>query len=83
MVDGRVVNYMRPTTTCRASQVWSTRSTVDELLIDLAWRNFPSPEYGTKFEMEVPLFLEIREFLYRTVEDGWKEASVPKTARSV
>jgi len=41
MVDGRVVNYMRPTTTCRASQVWSTRSTVDELLIDLAWRNFP------------------------------------------
>jgi len=32
--------------------------------IDLPWQNFLSPEFETKFQKEVPIFLEIAEFLY-------------------
>jgi len=35
--------------------------------INLRWRNFLSPEFGTKSQGEVPLFLEFPEFLYSTV----------------
>jgi len=42
--------------------------------------NFLSPEFMTKFQREVPLFLEIIEFLFNTVWDGWKEAHMPKTS---
>jgi len=34
----------------------------------------------TKFQREVPLFLQIREFPVNTVLDGWKEAPMPKPA---
>jgi len=61
----RLVNY-RPST-----------SFVDNA-IDLPWRNFLSPEFGTKFQREVPSFLEILKFPYNTVRDSWKEASMPK-----
>jgi len=44
----------------------------------MPWRNFLSPEFRTKFQREVPLFLEITEFPFNTVSDGWKEAHVPK-----
>ena len=37
-----------------------------------------SPEFRTKFQRKVPLFLEKTEFLFNTVEDGWKEAHMPK-----
>jgi len=33
-------------------------------IIDLSWRNFQSPEFGTKFQREVPLFLEVTKFPY-------------------
>ena len=42
--------------------------------------NFLSPEFRTKFQREVSLFLEITEFLFNTVWDGWKEAHMPKTS---
>jgi len=51
--------------------------------IDLPWRNFLSPEFRTKFQREVSLFLEIPEFPYNTVWDRWKEASMPKKSRSI
>jgi len=31
------------------------------LLIDLAWQNYLSPEFGPKFQREAPLFLEVPE----------------------
>ena len=40
----------------------------------MPWRNFLSPEVRTKFQREVPLFLEITEFPFNTVQDWWKEA---------
>ena len=43
-------------------------------------RNFLSPEFGTKFQREVPSFLELPEFPYNRVWDGSKEAPVPKTS---
>ena len=32
----------------------------------MPWRNFLSPEFRTKFQREVPLFLEITEFPFNT-----------------
>jgi len=32
---------------------------------------------------EVPLFMEITEFPFNTVQDGWKEAHMPKPALSI
>ena len=46
----------------------------------MLWRNFLSPEFRTKFQREVPLFFAITEFPFNTVQDGWKEARVPKTS---
>ena len=40
-----------------------------------------TPEFGTKFHGEVPLFLETPKFQYNTGWDKWKEASTPKPAR--
>jgi len=37
-------------------------------------QNFPSPEFGTKFQRKVPLFVEIPEFPFNSVYGGWKEA---------
>ena len=51
--------------------------------IDLPWRNFFRPEFGTKFPREVLLLLEILEFPYNTVWDRWKEASTQNPARFV
>ena len=48
--------------------------------IDIPKQNILSPEFGTKFHREVPLFLEIPEFSFNTVQDEWKEAPVPKTS---
>ena len=42
---------------------------------DLPWQ-----ELGTKFQREVPLFFEIAEFPYNTVQDRSNEASTPKTS---
>ena len=47
-------------------------------MIDLLCGNFSSPEFGTKLQREVPLFLEIPKFHHNTVYDGWKEASTAK-----
>jgi len=35
--------------------------------IDMVWQNFQSLEFRTKFQREVPLFLEITEFPFNTV----------------
>ena len=35
-------------------------------------------EFGTKFQKEVPLFLEIPAFPFNTVQDRWQEASTRK-----
>ena len=37
-----------------------------------------SPEFGTKSQREVPLFLELPEFPYNAMQDKSKEASMPK-----
>ena len=44
-------------------QAPSSTSFVDHS-IDLPWWNFLSPEFGAKFQREVPWFLEIPEFPY-------------------
>ena len=36
----------------------------------MPWRNFLSPEFRTKFQREVPLFLEITKFPFNTVSDA-------------
>jgi len=41
---------------------------------------FFSPEFRTKFQREVPLFLEITEFPFITVYGEWKESHMPKTS---
>jgi len=48
----------------------------------MPWRNFQGPEFGTKFQREVPLFMEIPVFPFNTGQDRWKEAhiSLPKTS---
>ena len=46
----------------------------------MPWRNFLSPDFRIKFQREVPLFLEITEFPFNTVQDRWKEAHMPKTS---
>ena len=40
---------------------------IARLTIDMPWRNFLSPEFGAKYQSEVPLFLKISEFPYCTV----------------
>jgi len=45
----------RPSTT--------TTSVVDNAIIDLPWRNDLSPEFGTKFQMDVPYFWRYPNFL--------------------
>ena len=42
---------------------------------------FSKSESGTKFQREVPLFLELPEFSFNRVQDMWKETPVPKTQR--
>ena len=45
----------------------------------MPWRFFLSPEFRTKFQREVPLFLEITEFPFNTVGGSWwKEAHMQK-----
>ena len=46
----------------------------------MPWRNFLSPDFRTKFQREVPLFLEITEFPLNTMYGGWKEAQMSKTS---
>jgi len=50
-------------------------------------RNFPSSDFGEKFQREVPLdslvLSEIPKFPYNTVKDGSVEAAMPKPALSV
>jgi len=48
--------------------------------IDLPWRNFLKPEFGTKFLREVLLYLDIPEFLDNREYDRSKEAFVPKSS---
>ena len=45
-------------------------------MIDLPWRNFLSPEFGTKFQREIPSFWGLPNFLI--TQDWSKKASVPK-----
>jgi len=44
---------------------------------------FLSPEFGAKFQREVPLFLKVPELYvpYNTVLDRWKEAPMPKNSQ--
>jgi len=41
---------------------------------------YTEAKFGTKFQREVPLFLECIEFPVNAVQDGWKKAPVPKTS---
>ena len=43
----------------------------------MPWQIFLSPEFGAKFQREVPLILKVHEFPYNTVSN---EAPVPKTS---
>ena len=49
----RAAAVRRPTYKCGQNARPST--TVDNT-IDSLWRNCPSPEFGTKFQREIPLF---------------------------
>jgi len=53
------------------------------LAIDMLKQNFLSPEFGTKFQTEVLLFLEMPEFPLNTVQERWKEAPKQKPARFI
>ena len=47
----------------------------------MPWRNFLSPEFRTKFQREVPLFLAITEFPFNIAAGSWwKEAYMTKTS---
>jgi len=59
-------------------QAPSSTSFVDHT-IDLPWRNFLSPEFGGKFQREVPYFWKYPIF-YNTLYDRSKVAPVPKTS---
>ena len=75
LVDRRRSSLSRSERPPFSSQVDNTFLTMDTPL-----RNFLRPEFTTKFQREVPLFLEITEFPFSTVYDGWKEAHMPKTS---
>jgi len=53
---------------------------VDVSAINMPKRNFRSPQFGTKFQRKVPLFLAIPPYrnFFTTVQDRWKEALVPE-----
>ena len=44
----------------------------------IALKKFSNSSILEKVSGEVPLLLELPEFPYNTVQDRWKEASVPK-----
>jgi len=49
-------------------------------MIDFEGGIFLNLEFGTKFLREIPLFLEIPEFLCNAVYDRLKEAPMPKSS---
>ena len=57
------MNYVRPSTTSIVADAFTQAwlSNFVDNAIDLPWRNL-SPEFGTKFQREVPLFLDVPEF---------------------
>ena len=64
---------------CRSRQLVRPSTSFVDTAIDLTWRNFLRPEFGTMFQpqgSEVPLFLYIPEFIYNTLCDRWKETSI-------
>ena len=67
---GTVVNCGQQAT-CTYGRLWM--SYVDNT-IDLPWRKFRSPKFGSKFQY--PYFLEVPKFPYKTVYGKWKEASM-------
>ena len=81
-VDRLAVNSHDSSTVVQMSSTTpptTTTSFVDNA-IDLPWRNCRSPEFGIKFQTEVPQFLEIPKCPYNTVMwERWKEAAVPNT----
>jgi len=77
-----IVNVVWPATVDSLSQ-WP--STFVELswqhvaTIDVPWRNFLSPEYGTKFQREVPLFWRYQNFLKIQSRIGRRKLPCQKT----
>jgi len=47
--------------------------------IDMPWRNFLSPEFRKKFQRDVPLFLQIPNFLETQCRTGRKKPPRKKT----
>ena len=70
-----VTNSVHPATT--HSTVAGVIHTLDRrrllLTTDLPWRNFLSPEFGAKFQTEVPLFLGYPNFLKTRFKIGQRE----------
>ena len=66
----------------QAPPLTTTTSFVDNA-IDLPRRNFPCPEFGAKFQREVPLFLEVPEFPTRQRRICFRKLLYPKRARFV
>jgi len=48
--------------------------------IDVPWRNSLSPEFGTTFEVSLPLFLEVTEFPYNTMSKETSNTSFIRLA---
>ena len=61
LTDDNPVYHARSVHVSRANLI--TRAST----IDMLWRNFLSPEFGAKFQREVPLFLKVPEFHYKGV----------------
>jgi len=48
-------------------------STTQRSILVGPWKNFPSAQFRTKFQKDVPLFLEIFKFPYNTMWDRTKD----------
>ena len=80
--------YSRPTcnklcvSSCHrcSPQARPSMSFVDNTIDFLSQNFLLSPELGTMFQKEVPLFLALAEFPYNTVWDRSKKAPMPKTS---
>ena len=66
---------------CLQTRPSTTATSFADKAIDLAWRNFLSPQFETKFQRQVPHFWRYPNCLI-TVWDRWKEAFMPNTCFS-
>jgi len=52
-----------------SSRCWDWSTSFVDNTMNLLWWNFLSPAFGTKFQSEIPLFLEVLKFPFKTMLD--------------